>query len=101
MGLIYGLRREKTCLWWFANNKGTDQPVHSCSLISAFVIHFLESTISKLATSEISIFLLVSVSEETGLNLTFSETLKTGFLTTRAIYKLSCNMRKPVFGISN
>ena len=29
--------------------------------------------------SEISIFLLVSVAEQAGLNLTLSETLKTGF----------------------
>ena len=33
---------------------------------SAFVIRFLESIISKLAVSEISIFKLVSVAEETG-----------------------------------
>ena len=52
---IYGLRRQKTCLWGFSNIKGTDQPVHPHSLISAFVIRFLESIISKLATREISI----------------------------------------------
>ena len=40
----------------FANNTGTDQPVHPHSLISAFVIHVFESTISKLATREISVF---------------------------------------------
>ena len=39
-----------------ANNIGTDQPEHPRSLISAFVIRFLESIISRLATSEISIF---------------------------------------------
>ena len=33
----------------FVNNKGTDQPAHTRRLISAFVIHFLESIISKLA----------------------------------------------------
>ena len=49
-------RREKTCLWVFANNTGADQPAHWCSLISTFVFRFLESTICKLATSEISIF---------------------------------------------
>ena len=49
-------RREKTCLQEFANNKGADQPAHPHSRISALVICFLESTISKLATSEISIF---------------------------------------------
>ena len=39
------------------NNKGADQPAHPRSLISAFVIHFLESMISILATSEIYFFL--------------------------------------------
>ena len=50
-----GPRHEKTCLREFAKNKGTDQPAHPRSLISAFVIRFLESTISKLCTSEILI----------------------------------------------
>ena len=40
----------------FANNKEADQPVHLRSMISAFVIPLLESIISRLATSEISIF---------------------------------------------
>ena len=40
----------------FANNKGADQPGHPYRLISAFVSHFLESIIYKLATSEIPIF---------------------------------------------
>ena len=40
----------------FANNKGPDQPAHPGKLISAFVIHLLKIIISKLATSEISIF---------------------------------------------
>ena len=52
----YGPRCEKTCLRWFANNKGADQPAHPRSLISASVIRFLKSIISRLATSEISIF---------------------------------------------
>ena len=71
---------EKTCLQRFANNKGTDQPAHQRSLISAFVIRFLESTIYNLATREIPIFQLVSVDNETGLSLALSETTKTGFL---------------------
>ena len=41
----FGPRREKTCLRRFANNKGADQPAHPRSLISAFVIHCLKSTI--------------------------------------------------------
>ena len=82
---IYGPRREKTCLRGFANNKGADQSAHQRSLISAFVIRILESTISKLATSEISTFWLVSVAGETGWSPAFTETPKTGFIATRTI----------------
>ena len=53
------------------------------SLISAFVFRSLKSIISKLTTSEISTFYLISVAKQAGLNLTLSETLKTGFLVTR------------------
>ena len=48
-----GSRREKCCLWGFANYKDSDKPAHLHSLISAFVIRFLKSIISKLATNEI------------------------------------------------
>ena len=41
--------------------------------------------ISRLDTSEISIFYLVSVAEQTGLNLILSETPKTGFVASRPI----------------
>ena len=75
-GFIYGLRREKPCLRGFAKNTGADQPAHPRSLISAFVIHFLESSICKLATGEISTFLPVTVAEETGLKLALSETIE-------------------------
>ena len=54
--LLYGPQGEKTCLQWFLNNKGADQPGLLRRLISAFVIRFLESIISKLATSKFSIF---------------------------------------------
>ena len=50
-----GLNRENL-FSGFANNKDADQPAHLRSLISAFVIPFLESIICKLATGEISIF---------------------------------------------
>ena len=40
----------------FANNKGADKPAHPHSLNSAFVIRVLESIVSKLAKSEISLF---------------------------------------------
>ena len=73
---LNGPQREKNCLQGFANNKGTDQPAHSRRLISAFVFRAMESIISKHATSEILIFYLVSVAEETGLNLALMETRK-------------------------
>ena len=83
--LSFGPRREKTCLRWFANNTGADQPAHPRSLISAFVIRFLERIICYLTRGEISIFYLVSVAEETGLKLALSETQRTGFVATRPI----------------
>ena len=49
------------------------------SLISAFVIPFLES-ISELATDKVSIIYLVSVAKETKLSLPLSEFPKTGFV---------------------
>ena len=49
-----GLDARKPVFRRFANNTGADQPAHPRSLISAFVIRVLLSTISKLATSEIS-----------------------------------------------
>ena len=45
----YGPQREKTCHRGFTNITGADQPAHPRSLISAFVIRFLESIIRKLA----------------------------------------------------
>ena len=83
--MLYGPLREKTCLRVFANNTGADQPAHPCRLISAFVIRLLESIISQLASSEISMFYLVSVAEEAGLTLALLETPKTGFLATKPI----------------
>ena len=41
---------------WIANNTGPDQPAHPRSLISAFVVQFLESFLCKLAMGVISIF---------------------------------------------
>ena len=41
--IVFGPRREKTCLRGFTNNKGADQPAHTRSLITAFVVHLMES----------------------------------------------------------
>ena len=53
---VYGPRREKTCLRRLTNNTAADQPAHPRSLNSAFVIHYLESIICKLAKGEITLF---------------------------------------------
>ena len=71
-------RDEKTCLMPYMNNKGADQPVHSCSLISVFVVHCLDSIIPLLAIAEISRLLRASVAELAGL-LTWSQTPKDRF----------------------
>ena len=62
-----GTTTRETCLMGVSNNTGADQPAHPRSLISAFVF---------------SPF----VAEETGLNLTLSETSRTGFVATRPNY---------------
>ena len=51
-----GLVARKPVLRGVANNTGADQTAHPRSLISPFVIRFLESIICKLAAGEISIF---------------------------------------------
>ena len=70
---INGPRHEETCLQWFASNTGADQSVHPSSLISAFVVRFLESIISRLDSGEISTFQLVPVAEETDLKIPLSK----------------------------
>ena len=55
-----------------ANTKGADQPVHTHSLITAFVTFFireLERMLSRPDSSKISHFYQVPVAEQTGLSL--------------------------------
>ena len=66
-----------------SNNKGADQPAHPDSLISAFVIHCLDSIIPLASVSEISSLYVASVVAQAGLSLPWSQTLKTGFLVMR------------------
>ena len=56
-----------------ANNKGTDQPAHPHSLISAFVGHCLDSIIPLVSISQISNLYLASVAAQTGLCFTWSQ----------------------------
>ena len=67
------------------NTEGADQPARPRSLVSAFVIHYLESIVVKLVPCKFLLFSLVSVAEETGLSVALSETPKTGFVATRPI----------------
>ena len=44
---------EKTCFLPYTNNKGTDQPAHPHSLISTFVVRYLDSIIPIIPISKI------------------------------------------------
>ena len=57
-----------------ANNKGADQPAHPLSLISAFVVRWLDSVLSLVFVTKLSSLWLASVAEQTSLSLTWSET---------------------------
>ena len=80
---LYRHRREEN----LSSEVGADQPAH-CAVWSAPLLFAFTnlSSVSKLATGDISISLLVSVAEETGLSLVLSETPTTGFLATRSYY---------------
>ena len=69
----------------YANNKGADQPAHSRSLISAFVVRCQDRIIPLVPMSEISSLCLASVAAQAGLSLPRSQSPKTGFLVTRLI----------------
>ena len=51
----------------YANKKSADQPAHPRSLVSAFVVHCLDSIISILAISNISRLWLASLAAQAGL----------------------------------
>ena len=85
--MINGPQCETPCLWVSKQLRR----ISACTFMQSdqpSFFAFLGSIISKLAIGEISIFKLFSVVEETGLNSTLSETLKTGFVV--------CNIRIPV-----
>ena len=67
--VLYEPHHEQTCFIPYANNKDADQPVHPCSLIIIFVVHFLERKIPVLAESKISRLWLASVAEPVSLSL--------------------------------
>ena len=58
----------------YANNKGADQPAHLRSLVSASIVHCLDSVMSLVSVIKISNLMLASVAEQAGLSVTWSET---------------------------
>ena len=70
----------------YANNKGADQSAHRRNLISTLVFRFLDSIMPLVSVSEILRLYLVSVAEQAGLCLTWSQTPKTDFLLMRLIH---------------
>ena len=70
----------------YVNNKGTDQPAHPQSLISAFVVRCLGNIIPLVSISKFSSLYLVSAAAKAGLSLTWSKTLKSGFLRMRHLF---------------
>ena len=62
----------KCFLCHMRKNKGADQPAHPRSLISAFVVRFLDSIISLDSKAEISRLQLASEAEQAGLCLAWS-----------------------------
>ena len=66
--MLYWPRREKTCLQVFEQQRCSP----ACAFTQSdylFAFRVLESFKSRLATNEISILLLVSIAEGTGLSL--------------------------------
>ena len=70
--IIYEPGHKKMCLMSYVNNKGTDQPAHPRSLISAFVVRCLDSIISLASIVKISRLKLASEADQAGLNLNWS-----------------------------
>ena len=53
---LIGPGHAKTCLMTYANNKGADQPAHSRSLISIFVVRCLDNMVCIFAITKVSRF---------------------------------------------
>ena len=77
----FELGHEKTCLMSYPNNKCADQPAHTRSLNSTFVVRCLhvDSVMSLDSVTKISSLMLASVAEQASSSLTWSETPKDMF----------------------
>ena len=73
IGLTIWATSWENLLMPYANNKGTDQPAHLRSLISAFVICCLDSIILLVSILEISSLYIAFVAAQAGLSLPWSQ----------------------------
>ena len=76
------MRKQAFCIW---ENKDADQLHGNREADQRLCFRYKDSTIPLLPKSEISSLYPSSVAVQPGLCRTWSETLKTGFLTTRLI----------------
>ena len=72
-------------------NKATDQLCGNLTADQRLCFRYMDSTIPLFSKSEISSLYLPSVAVQPGLCQTWSETRKTGFLTTRLIW-MNCSI---------
>ena len=84
----------KNLFMQYVNNKGADQPAHSRSLMSTFVVRCLDSIIPLVSTSKISSLYPASVAAQAGLSLPWSQIPKAGFLMMRLNLSIPAVMRK-------
>ena len=77
------MRKAAFCL---CEDKDADQLRSNCAADQRLCFCYMDSTIPLLSKSKISSLLPYSMAVQPGLCRTWSETPKTGFLTTRLIY---------------
>ena len=87
--LLLVMRKRDYCL---CENKGADQLSSNCEADQRLCFRYSDSTIPLLLKSEISSVELFSELVQVGLCRTWSETPKTGFLTSRPILLLVMTM---------
>ena len=74
------------CLMSYAYNKDADHPAHPRSLISAFIVHCLDSIMSLDSIAEISRLYLASVAAQTCCAWRGQKLPKTRFVMSRLVY---------------
>ena len=79
------IRKPDFCI---CENKEADQLRGNCEADQHLCFRYRDSTIPLCRKSEISIILAYSVAVQPGLCRNWSETLKTGYFTTRLIFSL-------------